>query len=87
MAINLTNRAALYDFLSTFSGTHYVTPRALADRIPLLANSDVSTAHLGPDALVWAGERRRAKVGRILSQPGIARPGRMRASAPTRILR
>ena len=28
-AINLTNKYALYNFLSTFSGTHYVTPRAL----------------------------------------------------------
>ena len=28
-AINLTNQDALYNFLSTFSGTHYVTPRAL----------------------------------------------------------
>jgi hypothetical protein len=28
-AINVTNRVALYNFLSTFSGTHYVTPRAL----------------------------------------------------------
>jgi hypothetical protein len=28
-AINLTNKAALYNFFSTFSGTHYVTPRAL----------------------------------------------------------
>jgi len=27
-AINLTNKVALYNFLSTFSGTHYVTPRA-----------------------------------------------------------
>jgi Carboxypeptidase regulatory-like domain len=26
--INLTNRIALYNFLSTFSGTHFVTPRA-----------------------------------------------------------
>jgi hypothetical protein len=25
--INLTNQMALYNFLSTFSGTHYVTPR------------------------------------------------------------
>ena len=25
--INLTNKAALYNFLSTFSGTHFVTPR------------------------------------------------------------
>ena len=26
--INLTNQVALYNFLSTFSGTHYVTPRS-----------------------------------------------------------
>jgi outer membrane receptor protein involved in Fe transport len=28
-AINITNKVALYNFLSTFSGTHYVTPRTL----------------------------------------------------------
>jgi len=28
-AINLANNYALYNFLSTFSGTHYVTPRSL----------------------------------------------------------
>ena len=27
-AINITNKIALYNFLSTFSGTHFVTPRA-----------------------------------------------------------
>jgi len=27
--VNLANKTALYNFLSTFSGTHYVTPRAL----------------------------------------------------------
>ncbi len=27
-AVNITNRVALYNFLSTFTGTHYVTPRA-----------------------------------------------------------
>ncbi len=27
-AINITNKVALYNFLSTFSGTHYVTPRS-----------------------------------------------------------
>ncbi len=27
--VNLTNKEALYNFLSTFSGTHFVTPRAL----------------------------------------------------------
>lgn len=28
-AINITNKVALYNFLSTFSGTHFVTPRTL----------------------------------------------------------
>jgi hypothetical protein len=28
-AVNFTNKYALYNFLSTFSGTHYLTPRAL----------------------------------------------------------
>jgi hypothetical protein len=28
-AVNVTNEYALYNFLSTFSGTHYVTPRAI----------------------------------------------------------
>ena len=27
--VNVTNNVALYNFLSTFSGTHYVTPRAM----------------------------------------------------------
>jgi hypothetical protein len=31
--INLTNKTALYNFLSTFSGTHYVTPRALTAEV------------------------------------------------------
>jgi hypothetical protein len=31
--INLTNKVALYNFLSTFSGTHYVTPRTLTGEI------------------------------------------------------
>jgi hypothetical protein len=31
--INLTNKTALYNFLSTFSGTHYVTPRAITAEI------------------------------------------------------
>jgi len=34
-AINITNNFALYNFLSTFSGTHYVTPRALTAKITL----------------------------------------------------
>jgi hypothetical protein len=33
--INLTNKYALYNFLSTFSGTHYVTPRALTAELTL----------------------------------------------------
>ena len=32
-AVNLTNNYALYNFLSTFSGTHYVTPRAVTGEI------------------------------------------------------
>jgi hypothetical protein len=32
-AINVTNKYALYNFLSTFSGTHYVTPRTLTVEI------------------------------------------------------
>jgi hypothetical protein len=28
MTSNLTNKVAVYNFLSTFSGTHFVTPRA-----------------------------------------------------------
>ena len=32
-ATNLTNKVALYNFLSTFSGTHYVTPRAITGEL------------------------------------------------------
>ena len=32
-AINVTNKYALYNFLSTFSGTHYVTPRTITAEI------------------------------------------------------
>jgi hypothetical protein len=32
-AINITNNYALYNFLSTFSGTHYVSPRALTAEV------------------------------------------------------
>ena len=31
--VNITNKYALYNFLSTFSGTHYVTPRALTAQV------------------------------------------------------
>jgi hypothetical protein len=31
--INLANNYALYNFLSTFSGTHYVTPRSLTAQL------------------------------------------------------
>ncbi len=31
--INLTNKTALYNFLSTFSGTHYVTPRTVTGEL------------------------------------------------------
>jgi hypothetical protein len=32
-AINITNKYGLYNFLSTFSGTHYVTPRTLTAQL------------------------------------------------------
>lgn len=32
-AINITNKYALYNFLSTFSGTHYLTPRTLTAEV------------------------------------------------------
>ena len=32
-AVNIANKYALYNFLSTFSGTHYVTPRALSAEV------------------------------------------------------
>jgi hypothetical protein len=32
-AINIGNKGAVYNFLSTFSGTHYVTPRALSAEV------------------------------------------------------
>jgi len=31
--INVANTVALYNFLSTFSGTHYVTPRTITGQI------------------------------------------------------
>ena len=31
--INATNQYSLYNFLSTFSGTHYVTPRTVTGEI------------------------------------------------------
>ncbi|HEY1647869.1 MAG TPA: TonB-dependent receptor [Terracidiphilus sp.] len=34
-AINVANNYALYNFLSTFSGTHYVTPRTLTAKVTL----------------------------------------------------
>ena len=32
-AVNVANEYALYNFLSTFSGTHYVTPRAITGKV------------------------------------------------------
>jgi hypothetical protein len=34
-AVNVTNNYALFNFLSTFSGTHYVTPRSLTAKVTL----------------------------------------------------
>jgi hypothetical protein len=33
---NLTNKVALYNFLSTFSGTHFLQPRTIVARIGLV---------------------------------------------------
>jgi len=38
-AINVTNKTALYNFLSTFSGTHYVTPRAMTAELGFIFSS------------------------------------------------
>jgi hypothetical protein len=35
-AVNLTNKVALYNFLSTFSGTHFVSPRAVTAEIGMV---------------------------------------------------
>ena len=44
---NFTNKDALYNFLSTFSGTHFMQPRALSnrDRIRILAPANDSRAN------------------------------------------
>jgi len=34
-AVNITNNFALYNFLSTFSGTHFVTPRSMTAKVTL----------------------------------------------------
>lgn len=34
-AVNLTNKKSLYNFLSTFTGTHYVTPRSFTAQLAL----------------------------------------------------
>ena len=39
--INLMNRMALYDFLSTFSDTHYVTPRTLTAQLGFSFQSEL----------------------------------------------
>ncbi len=35
-AINLTNKETLYNFLSTFSGTHFVSPRSLSAQVGIV---------------------------------------------------
>jgi hypothetical protein len=34
-AVNVTNKYALYNFLSTFSGTHFVSPRTVSAQVTL----------------------------------------------------
>ena len=46
-AINVTDKYALYNFLSTFSGTHFVTPRAMtANHVTMLSGAAGMTAGL-----------------------------------------
>jgi len=33
--VNLTNKVALYNFLSSFSGTHFVAPRTVQGSVSL----------------------------------------------------
>jgi hypothetical protein len=50
-AINLTNKTALYNFLSTFSGTHFVTPRAYTAELGFHFYLDELEAGSGPPRL------------------------------------
>ena len=34
-AVNVTDKYALYNFLSTFSGTHFVSPRTVSAQVTL----------------------------------------------------
>jgi hypothetical protein len=66
--INLTNNHGHYNFLSTFSGTHYVTPRMFAGKIGFHFSSDpcvdqgtgrAASAALSCSAL-WEGAMKRS---------------------------
>jgi hypothetical protein len=46
-AVNVGNKVALYNFLSTFSGTHYVTPRALTVKSAACCQGCASLIHAG----------------------------------------
>ena len=63
--VNLTNKEALYNFLSTFSGTHYVTPRTITAMIGLHfsgGRGDFLRGNAGTDTGI-AGRRPTPRVG------------------------
>jgi len=67
-AINLTNKLALYNFLSTFSGTHYVTPARVdgANWVSLLRNVQSQVRWMAGSASVcpWLAKARVIPVSR-----------------------
>jgi hypothetical protein len=61
--INLMNKLALYNFLSTFSGPHYVTPRTMTAEIGFTSNA---TTLAGPTFVPRSLPATRSRPGRRL---------------------
>ena len=56
--INVADKVALYNFLSTFSGTHYVTPRAMTEKLASIFSSlagQLESFPAGLRSLILAG--------------------------------
>ena len=72
-AINITNKYALYNFLSTFSGTHYVTPTDAdgGDWVPLLR---IVGRLFGAAPFFGAGDTDGVRVGELLGPQKLKRP-------------
>ena len=92
--VNLTNKEALYNFLSTFSGTHFVTPRAYQVQIGVCTDGS-RDLHPGgcvgvpgrtrrPDSLQSRSSHRFARAPAPL--PALGR-GRLRAGRARRTVR